>query len=249
MPKGSKLPPFDKYAYYRRAVQDPVETVRFLERVYREAFRVRPWRLREDFSGTFALSCEWVRGDPRRRALAVDRDPRPLRYGECHHLTELPEDARGRVERRRADVTRAKLPSADLICALNFSYFAFHNRKRLRDYFASCFRALPRRGLLVLDVLSGTEFRRALEDEVDYGDFVYSWEQASFDPITRRALFHIHFTRRGERRRSRVFTYDWRLWTVPELRELLEEVGFRRSAVYWEGTDEAWVAYIAAAAY
>jgi hypothetical protein len=37
---------------------------------------------------------------------------------------------------------------------------------------------------------------------------------------------------------KRAFTYEWRLWTLPEIRELLEEAGFSKVTVYWEGTDE-----------
>ena len=63
---------------------------------------------------------------------------------------------------------------------------------------------------------------------------------------------------------KRAFTYEWRLWTLPEIRELLAEAGFSRSTVYWEDRDAngdgtntyrpraharqepAWVAYIVA---
>jgi hypothetical protein len=62
----------------------------------------------------------------------------------------------------------------------------------------------------------------------------------------------------------RAFSYQWRLWTLPEIRELLAEAGFSRSTVYWEDRDAngdgtgtfrpkahvaqkaAWVAYIIA---
>jgi hypothetical protein len=59
------------------------------------------------------------------------------------------------------------------------------------------------------------------------------------------------------------FLYDWRLWTLPELRELMYEAGFANVHVLWEGTDrktrkgngifrrvdhggneKAWVAYV-----
>jgi len=77
-------------------------------------------------------------------------------------------------------------------------------------------------------------------------------------------MFYIHFKRKGEKRREQVFAYDWRMWSLPELRECLEEVGFKTSYVYWEGEDEegdgngeftrveqgeevdAWVAYLVA---
>ena len=32
--------------------------------------------------------------------------------------------------------------------------------------------------------------------------------------------------------------YEWRLWTLPEIREILEDAGFHGITVYWQGTDE-----------
>jgi hypothetical protein len=37
---------------------------------------------------------------------------------------------------------------------------------------------------------------------------------------------------------ERAFSYDWRLWTLAEIRELLEEAGFSRVTFYWQGFDE-----------
>ena len=37
---------------------------------------------------------------------------------------------------------------------------------------------------------------------------------------------------------ERAFTYDWRLWTLPELRELLTEAGFSQVHIYWETDDK-----------
>ena len=90
----------------------------------------------------------------------------------------------------------------------------------------------------------------------------YFWDQENFAPISHNASFHIHFKRKGERKRKKVFSYDWRLWTLPEIKDLLQEAGFRKTHVYWEGTNrngegdgkfvrtnkgedcQAWVAYI-----
>ena len=33
------------------------------------------------------------------------------------------------------------------------------------------------------------------------------------------------------------FQYDWRLWTIPEVREVLLEAGFDRADAYWEDSD------------
>ena len=37
---------------------------------------------------------------------------------------------------------------------------------------------------------------------------------------------------------NKAFSYTWRLWTLPEITELLEEAGFRKVTVYWQGWDE-----------
>ena len=37
---------------------------------------------------------------------------------------------------------------------------------------------------------------------------------------------------------DRAFSYEWRLWTLPEVQEILREAGFEDVVVYWEGTDE-----------
>ena len=62
--------------------------------------------------------------------------------------------------------------------------------------------------------------------------FTYFFEQEGFDPVTHEALFHVHFQRNGESKRRRVFTYDWRIWTVPELRDALLEAGFASVRTY-----------------
>jgi hypothetical protein len=67
----------------------------------------------------------------------------------------------------------------------------------------------------------------------------YIWEQASYNPITSETLCHIHFYFPGDGSWMRnAFTYDWRLWSVPELRELLEEAGFGSTKCYYSEFDD-----------
>ena len=51
-------------------------------------------------------------------------------------------------------------------------------------------------------------------------------------------LCHIHFKFPDGSRIRRAFSYAWRLWSLPEIREVLSEAGFTRSTVYWQGTNE-----------
>ena len=68
--------------------------------------------------------------------------------------------------------------------------------------------------------------------------FTYIWDQAEFEPVTSRIVCHIHFKFPDGSKIKRAFTYDWRLWTLPEFREILTEAGFAKVRVYWEGTDD-----------
>ena len=49
---------------------------------------------------------------------------------------------------------------------------------------------------------------------------------------------HIHFTFPDDSRMDKAFSYTWRLWTLPEVQDLLLEAGFKRVTVYWQGFDE-----------
>jgi SAM-dependent methyltransferase len=233
-------PDFDKYRLYIDAVQAPGEDMEFLDQLYADARgRDRSAQiLREDFCGAFANCCAWVRRGPERIAYGIDLDPEPLQYGRTHFLPMLTESQRRRVHLRQEDVLSPGLPMADVIAAHNFSYCVFKARKTLLAYFRNALATLRPDGILMLDCLGGSMYQEANEEEVVHEEegFSYFWAQESFDPLTHNAVFHIHFRRNGEEKREKVFTYDWRLWTIPELREAMLDAGFRNVNVYWEGT-------------
>jgi SAM-dependent methyltransferase len=252
------LPPFDKHQAYFAAVQEPEGDLQFGERRYREVFKKSPLVVGEDFCGTFALCCAWARKGGDRRAIGVDYAADPLVYGMKHIHSKLTEEQRRRVGIARSDVRSPHLPKADIVFALNYSYFIFKKRNDLRDYFLNAYRRLRPRGLFLLDCFGGPDCQKANVDVTRMpGGLTYYWEQYGFRHDTNEAKFAIHFQRRGEAKRLNVFQYDWRMWTVPELSELLTEAGFSRVDVYWEtdGTyrrrktdesDTTWLAYLVA---
>jgi hypothetical protein len=89
-----------------------------------------------------------------------------------------------------------------------------------------------------MDCFGGQSCMEPNEHETEYDDFSYYWDQDTFDPLTNEAMFYIHYRPKGQKKIKNVFTYDWRLWSLPELRDLLEEIGFKNVHYYWEGTDE-----------
>ncbi len=192
----------------------------------------------------------------------MDIDPNPLIYGKKNYLSRLRPNQRKRVRIIQSNVLKKNLPKADIIAVLNFSYCIFKERKELKRYFSQCLRSLHSKGIFVLDCFGGSDCFAPNEEQVEHKNFTYFWDQENFDPISHNASFHIHFKRKGERKRKKVFSYDWRLWILPEIKDLLQEAGFRKTHVYWEGTNrngegdgkfvrtnkgedcQAWVAYI-----
>lgn len=233
--KKSKTSNFDKYELYSRAVQSPKNDAKFFGRVYQEIRGKQASILREDFCGTGALCVEWVKLNGRHKAFGVDLDPEPLDYGRSRYVSKLTADQKKRILLDEKNVLSKDVPHADISVGLNFSYFLFKKREDLRAYFANAHQALKSGGVAFFDVFGGSQCYDAIEDKTRHAGFTYYWEQTGFDPVSNEAQFHIHF-RVGGKKIERVFSYDWRLWSIPELRELLAEAGFSKVHVYWEGT-------------
>lgn len=228
----------DRYALYQKSVQSPEADIEFFTRCFRKLRGRQPRSLREDFCGTAYLSCEWVRDHRRRTALGVDLDPETLRWGQVHNLSRLDEGRRGSVELIAADVLDVTGPPVDLTCVMNFSFCVFKTRELLRRYFEVVAGGLKPDGVFFCELYGGTEAIIELEEEREVEGFTFIWEQEYFNPLTHETLCHIHFEFEDGSRLERAFTYDWRLWTIPEVRELLAEVGFSRVDVYWEAVDD-----------
>jgi len=228
----------DKYELYLKSVQEPEADIAFFERVFKKTYN-RPARLlREDFCGTAAVCCQWVKGGPDRQAVGVDLDSEPLAWGRAHHLSQLSDEEQARVTLLQDDVRKVSGAKADVVAAQNFSFWIFKTRQELGQYFKAALDNLDQQGLLVLDMMGGYEvIQDDQEDVTRCKGFRYVWEQHRFDPITHDCTFFIHFRFKDGSELSRAFEYHWRLWTIPEVCELLREVGFSQANVYWEGTD------------
>jgi SAM-dependent methyltransferase len=230
--------PFDKYDLYRDAVQSPEDDVEFYLERYKEIRKgQKPKVLREDFCGGGAISCEWVKLDKAHKSSGLDLDSEPMDYGRAHYISKLTAEQQRRVALIKKDVLSGNLPSADIAVAVNFSYFLFKKREILKKYFKNVYDSLNHKGLFILDIFGGTQCTDMIEDRNVHKKFTYYWDQQSFDPVSNEAYFEIHF-RYKNKKYENVFSYDWRMWSIPEVKELLLEVGFQDSKVYWEGDDK-----------
>ncbi len=126
----------------------------------------------------------------------------------------------------------------DIVLAMNFSYQLFKQRQILQRYFERVRGTLAEDGVFFLDAFGGYDSYRAIREKTSFKGFTYVWDQASYDPIKSEMVCHIHFEFPDGSKMRRAFTYSWRMWTLPELRDLLLDAGFANVTVYWEGVDE-----------
>ncbi len=156
-------------------------------------------------------------------------------------------------------------PLVDVTAAFNFSFFLFQKRNELLAYFRQARSTLRDEGILILDAYGGADAQKTMTETREQDGFDYVWDQDLYDPITNRVKNYIHFEFSDGSEMKRAFAYDWRLWSIPEMRDLLGEAGFAETEVYWEATDHktgegngnyykaetalddpAWVAYLVA---
>ena len=238
MTRAPARPARDRFALYEAAVQVPEHEVSFFERAFKDAHHRSPQVLREDFCGTALVARSWVASGPERRAFAVDHDPAPLAYGRAEADRTLSASQRERLELIESDVRTAITLPADVAAVQNFSINELGERAALVDYLSGVHAALAGEAVLVLDVMGGplrqvdarTEHRRCRGFEME-------WTQRRFDPIAGRGRFALSFVLDDGTRLDDAFSYDWRLWSIPELRDALAEAGFAESVVYWAGED------------
>jgi len=236
--KPRKADTADKYVLYEQSVQSTEFEYEFIDTNF-QRIRGREARLlREDFCGTAQMCCEWVRGRAENHAIGVDLDPEVLGWSRDNRIAKLEPEQRARVTLLQENVLTVKADPVDIVLAMNFSWQIFEQREALRAYFAAVRDSLVDDGILFLDAFGGYDAYRETEEKTKHKGFTYVWEQASYDPITSHMVCYIHFHFNDGSKMKKAFHYEWRLWTLPEIREILLEAGFSNVTFYWQGWDE-----------
>lgn len=254
----------DIHELYEQSVQNVENEIEFLQTTFQQLRGRKAHLFREDFCGTASAACEWVRQGPNHKAIGVDIDPTVLDWGRRNRVGKLQTKDQARVQLIESDVLTVETPPADLMAAFNFSYWIFEERATMLQYMRRCFAALKDDGVLFMDMFGGPDSFQETREKTKHDDFTYIWDQAEYHPVTNHMRCHIHFKFPDGSKLKKAFTYEWRLYTAPELRDLLLEAGFSKVTVYWEGEDDdgegngefapdaegeadlAWIAYIVA---
>lgn len=257
----------DRYELYQRAVNSPDADVDFLEKAFRHYRDRAPKHFREDFCGTSALCAEWLSRDPERTAEGFDLDPEPIDWGKRNNFGGV-SDGTARMVWHEADVRDAGDEPACITAAQNFSYWFFKTRKELLHYFATVRQHLADDGVFVMDLYGGPDATVEQEEIRELGGGIeYIWDQREFQPATATYFTAIHFRFRDGSEMRNAFEYEWRYWTLNEIRDVLYDAGFSDVTAWFEGTDpddedegdgnfeidpigdncQAWLAYLVAA--
>lgn len=233
--------PPDRHELYELCVQSPKDLVPLLRAVHGGD----PRTLGEDFAGTAAVSHLWVQRDAC-HAVAVDLDEEALAWRTGHE----------RIAKHHCDVREAHDP-CDLLFVGNFSIGYLHTRDELVGYLTHARTRLDASGgVFVCDTYGGESaytlggVHRA--HPMPAGRLCrYTWEQHAADPTTGMVTNIIHFRveRAGviELEIDDAFVYEWRLWSIPELRDAMADAGFRDTRVYTklaDALDEEGNAYV-----
>lgn len=250
----ARLAGMTRHDLYEACVQSPGDTVPLLRAIHGGDPRV----LGEDFAGTAALSRAWVLAVPEGRAVAVDHDPGVLDEAAARaRAAGVPED---RIVLRSGDVRGEPGPDEpvpDVVYAGNFSIGELHARADLLAYLRHARGRLAPGGVFACDLYGGESAfmigsAERPEPGPDGGSIVYTWEQREADPLTGRVVNALHFEALDAEGSSLgtmadAFLYHWRLWSVPELRDAMEEAGFRSTEVHArvpDALDESENAYV-----
>ena len=250
---------------YEESVQCTEFEVSFINKLFKKYNQTKCKSLREDFCASGLISTEWVQDNKDNVAIAVDLDRNMITEAKKTALSRLTPEQQKRIRICYGDSSKFNSKTVDCVLATNFSYFVFKDRKNLIKYFKHAYKQLKRKGIFMLDAFGGYEAHQLLEERTKHKNFTYVWDQSSFNPITHEIKCYIHFEFPDKTMIKKAFTYNWRLWTLPEIQECLKEAGFRKIDVYMQGwndkkneeterfykvtkcdADPAWVAYLAA---
>ena len=231
---------------YEASVQTPHKEVMNLLTIHRTVHQnqcryVVPIYLREDFCGTALLCKAWLDKNVQHRAIGIDWDNSVLEYAKNMHLPHFGETADdSRIQLYCANVLdhNSAYDAVDVLAALNYSICYFHTRASLVEYLSAIVQRkyLRSGGVFICDLFGGAEYynpnRQAIQTTRHISNFKYIFEQKDLNLLTNRIRCSMHFKFQDGSMMKNAFQYDFRLWTLCELREIFVDSGFDRIHVW-----------------
>lgn len=250
----------NKHKVYQLILQSPEADVELMQTIYQCSTGLEARHLREDFCGTGFTLASWIAREECFTGEGFDIDPDPVDWGWQNNFSGLI-NAESRAVLHTKDVRVASIQPPDIRCAFNFSYWVFSQRNEMLGYFKAAWRDLSDHGMFIIDVTGGTDSLNEEAFESEVGEITCVWQQQNFSPVDHTADLTLRFRFADGSEIEPPYRYRWRVWSIPELTELLFEAGFSTAEVWWQHdeldgigyqttnkgqNDPCWVACIAA---
>mmetsp|Transcript_27977 Transcript_27977/g.71174 ORF Transcript_27977/g.71174 Transcript_27977/m.71174 type:complete len:143 (-) Transcript_27977:762-1190(-) len=110
-------------------------------------------------------------------------------------------------------------------------------RRDLLRYLRAAKSGLAEDGILALDLFGGLDAFQVKKYTKRFRDFTYEMDTTYVNLLTHEASFKIHFRFPDRSVIKGAFCYDWRIWTLPELKEALLDAGFKKIEIWWAEVD------------
>jgi hypothetical protein len=225
-----------KHALYQSYVQNPKREIEFYRKQFRKIFNKVPLKFREDFCGTGLLCCEWVKSNVLNTALGIDLDLETLNYGLENNINNL-SSGFDRVKLIHQNVldTFDINEKFDIICSMNYSHFLLHKRKDLVKYFTNVKVNLNTKGLFIMDFFGGSHVFNYHTHNNLTDHYKYIGQQINI--LNNVTHISLNFKTKSDKFEP-LFQYDFRVYSLIEIKEALEEAGFNKFVIFIKDIDD-----------
>lgn len=232
----NKIP--SKFELYQKSVQSAKKEVEFFRKVYRLIFNKVPELFREDFCGTGLLSCEWVKNAVMNQAVGLDYDRETLEWGRSNNINNLPSGSE-RIKLIEHNVLKEYDPTQkfEIICSLNYSHFLLQKRTEILKYFQNMSINLDTKGIFILDFYGGSHIYEDHKYQKSKSSSFYEFSGKQMNILNNQSACSLNYKIKKNKYKA-LFSFNFRIYSIIELREALEEVGLNTFKLFIKEIDE-----------
>lgn len=228
----------DKFNLYQKSVQNVKIEVEFFRKCYRMIYNKVATKFREDFCSTALLSCEWVRNNVMNIAVGLDIDPEALAWGLENNVNNLNSGSdRIRLLNHNVLTPYDEKEKFEIICSLNYSHFLLTKRKDLFTYFNNVHKSLDNKGIFILDFYGGSHIYEDHKYQQEKSHHFYQFSGKQMNILNNQSLCSLNY-KVGKNKFVPHFKFDFRIYSIIEMKEILEEVGFKKFKLHIKEINE-----------
>jgi len=226
-----------KFDLYQISVQNVKIEVEFFRKCYRMLYNKVATKFREDFCSTALLSCEWVKNNVMNTAVGLDIDPEALAWGLEHNVNNLTSGSdRIRLLDHNVLTPYDQKEKFEIICSLNYSHFLLTKRRDLLTYFSNVYKSLDPKGIFILDFYGGSHIYEDHKYAKEKSQHFYQFSGKQMNILNNQSKCSLNY--KVNKKFIPHFSFDFRIYSIIEMREALEEAGFKKFKLHIKEINE-----------